>query len=171
LVRFCAGPGVDGIRALRTLLKIALRSLGPRAIEAREEFQTKEDNSMSAYSEKIKRMRETGLYKVADFEGGKEVTHTIDRLLEDQVMFEREMDILCFTDTGRQLQVNVTNGETLIGLFGDDPDKWGGQRVTLYLAPYGKEGKLGIRLKAATGNGPTLPVRSRAAEMDDEIPF
>ena len=34
-----AKPGVDGIRALRALLKVALRRFGLRAIEAREERQ------------------------------------------------------------------------------------------------------------------------------------
>jgi hypothetical protein len=39
LVRFRAGVGVDPVRNLRALLKIALRRLGLRAIEAKEEMQ------------------------------------------------------------------------------------------------------------------------------------
>jgi hypothetical protein len=44
---------------------------------------------MSAYSEKIEREKQKGLYKVADFDGGKEVTHTIDQLMENVTMFDR----------------------------------------------------------------------------------
>jgi hypothetical protein len=35
-VRLIAEPGVDGIRALRALLKVALRRFGLRAVDARE---------------------------------------------------------------------------------------------------------------------------------------
>jgi len=136
---------------------------------------------MSAYSEKIARAKEQGLYKVADLEGGKEVTHTISHLLEDAIKFEREMDILCFTDTARQLQVNLTNGDWLLQNFGTDPDDWAGHRVTLYLAPYqlkgGQETKFGIRLKRPDG---TVTVGGKAGntskpppkdDIDDSIPY
>ena len=83
---------------------------------------------MSAYSEKIARAKQQGLYKVADLLGmkDKQVTHTISHLLEDTAMFGREIDILCFVDTGKQLQVNITNGEFLINNFGEDPESWAG---------------------------------------------
>jgi len=109
---------------------------------------------MSAYSEKIARAKQQGLYKVADLLG-KEVTHTISHLLEDAVMFNREMDILCFVDTGKQLQVNLTNGEWLIDNFGSDPNDWPGHRVTLFVGEYEfKKGetKQGIRLKRPDGS-------------------
>ena len=125
---------------------------------------------MSAYSDKIKGMRETGLYRVADFDGGKEVTHVIDELIQDVEMFDRTIDILEFEDSQRQLQLNVTNAETLITLFGDEPERWSGKRITLYLAPYGRENKLGIRIKAATAaNGP--PALTRQTDLNDEIQF
>jgi hypothetical protein len=138
---------------------------------------------MSAYSEKIANQKR-GFYRAADFEGDvKEITHEIAYLLEDQVIFDESKDVLCFSDTGRQLQVNTTNAETLISLFGNEPDGWASQRVTLYLAPYGSQGKLGIRLKSPTpskpvsGNGvakePTqvTDTRSLASAIDNEIPF
>jgi hypothetical protein len=63
----------------------------------------------SAYAEKIARQKQAGLYKVADLQNGDggshEVTHEIAFLQEDVVKFEREMDILHFSDTNRQLQV------------------------------------------------------------------
>jgi hypothetical protein len=36
-VTFVAAPGTDGIRALRAVLKVALRRFGLRAIDAREQ--------------------------------------------------------------------------------------------------------------------------------------
>jgi hypothetical protein len=170
LVRLRTEPGVDGIRSLRTLLKIALRRLGLRAIEAKED-------SMSAYSEKIAKQKQSGLYRVSDFQNGsgqpREITHEIAYLAQDVQKFDREIDVLQFTDTFKQLQVNVTNGELLIEMLGDDPAAWPGNLVTLYLAPYGKEGKLGIRVKrpGADTPKPVAIVPSREQEMDDDIPF
>jgi hypothetical protein len=164
-VTFVAEPGVDGIKSFRALLKAALRRFGLRAIDVREQDQRARSStphhaqirelSMSAYSERIRSQKDKGLFKVADLEGGKELTFTISHLDEEMEMFGKTMDILNFVDTGRQLQVNQTNGEFLIETFGDDPDTWGGQRVTLYLGEYeyNKEKKLGIRLRAAPQSG------------------
>jgi hypothetical protein len=131
---------------------------------------------MSDYSDKIARAKQQGLYKVADL-NGKEVTHTISHLLEDYVKFDREMDILCFTDTGKQLQVNLTNGEWLIKNLGEDPNDWSGQRVTLYLAEY-KQGEYGIRLKRPDGSvnvgGATVstsPKRPPKEDLDDDLTY
>jgi hypothetical protein len=146
---------------------------------------------MSAFSERI-RSQTKGLYKVADLEGGKEVTHTVSHLDEEMEMFGKVLDILNFTDTGKQLSVNQTNAEFLLDKFGDDPEKWAGQNVTLYLAEYEYGEKKGhtIRLKLpgdatkpAAKEGTIIPPQgdgaaktsarsaSRKADMDDEIPF
>ena len=141
---------------------------------------------MSAFSERI-RNSTRGFLKVSDLEGGKEVTHTISHLDEEMEMFGKTLDILNFSDTGKQLSLNQTNAEFLLDAFGDDTEKWAGQAVTLYLAEYefNKEKKLGIRLKKAAakegvvilptrGDGASkTPTRSasRKADLDDEIPF
>jgi hypothetical protein len=124
---------------------------------------------MSAYSDKIKREKEKGLYKNSDLDG-KEATHTIDRLLQDITMFDKQMDVLTFSDSAKQLQVNVTNGDTLIQLFGDDPDDWHGHRITLFLDEY-KPGKFGIRIRSAASRNGSLPATRRGSDMDDDIPF
>jgi hypothetical protein len=167
LLRLRAQPGVDGIRSFRALLKVALRRFGLRAVDVREVYQppTQRRFPMSAYSEKIARAKQQGLYKLSDFANGEEKTHTISCLLEDVVKFEREMDVLCFTDTGKQLQLNITNGSWLIDNFGDDPNDWGGHRVTLYVGEYefkGREKQRGIKLKQPYGP---------ANNIDDEIPY
>jgi hypothetical protein len=45
-VRFRPEPNVDGIRALRALLKAALRRFGLRAIRITEEAPTKQTNEL-----------------------------------------------------------------------------------------------------------------------------
>jgi hypothetical protein len=146
---------------------------------------------MSAYSEKIAKQKETGFYRVADFETVREVTHTIAYLLEDVPLFDgAKKDVLCFEDTARQFVLNVTNAETLLTVLGDDPNKWAGRRVTLYLGSYGRDNKPCVRVRAATGisaaapkpaagaNGATKETTQIVASpppgpigLDDEIPF
>ena len=103
-------------------------------------------------------------------------------------MFGKQVDLLNFKETGQQLQVNQTNAEFLIDNFGDDPEKYTGKQVTLFLAEYeygGKKGKT-IRLKRPGTNNPTAKEgvahgdgaanpppgsANRGADIDDEIPF
>jgi hypothetical protein len=175
-VRLYPEPGVDGIRSFRALLKVALRRFGLRAIDAREIQDEPGSNAMSAFSERI-RSQKKGFYKVADLEGGSEITHVISHLLEAVPMFGKNVDILCFSDTGRQLQLNQTTAEYLIDKLGDNPEAWAGKRVCLYLASYEYEGetKMGIRLKLpnapASGDGAVVPVRARKDDLSDDIPF
>src|SRR5262249_20301557 len=77
-VCFRAEPDVDDpIKSFRALLKVALRRFGLRAIDAREHFEpNRENDHMSAFSERI-RSQQKGSFKVADLEGGKEITLTI----------------------------------------------------------------------------------------------
>jgi hypothetical protein len=137
-VTFVAMPGVDGIKALRSLLKAALRHHGLRAIDARELDErafvfpshpprSTRETTMSAFSERI-RSQTKGFYKVADFEGGKEITHTISHLDEEMEMFNKTVDILNFSDTGRQLSVNQTNAEWLLNNLGNNPEQLAGKK-------------------------------------------
>jgi hypothetical protein len=136
---------------------------------------------MSAFSDRIRDQKNKGLYKAADLDGGNELTHIIAHLLEGVEMFGKTVDILCFSDTARQLQLNQTNSEFLLDAFGDEPQTWVGKPVTLYLTEYDFKGekKLGIRLKqadtaAAEASATRARARladSKAADMNDEIPF
>jgi hypothetical protein len=196
-----AEPGVDAIRSLRALLKIAGRQLGLRAIDVCEHERACVDPSprshptrelnMSAFSERV-RSKESGFFKVADLEGGKELTLTIDRLDEEMEIFNEMKDVLNFRETGKQFQLNQTTSEWLLDNLGDDPETYAGKKVTLYLGEYEfkKEKKLGIRLKlpgapapkppaprsetTASGNGGGYDAAakpSRGKDLDDEIPF
>jgi hypothetical protein len=191
-------PNVDGVRALRALLKFALRRLGLRAIDVREcalpapkderALAPTMEDSMSAFSDRIRNQREeqkeTGLFKVEHLKPNKELLLTVAHLDEGIEMFNKRVDLLNFQETGQQLQLNLTTAEWLIDNLGDDPEQWAGQQVVLYLAEYtyNKEIKQGIRLKlpgAATQTA-TPPTRKRSAPsagngnkpaFDDEVPF
>jgi hypothetical protein len=131
---------------------------------------------MSAFSDRIRDQKNKGLYKVADLEGGKTVTHTISYLDEEVELFGKTMDILNFADTARQLQLNQTNAEALLDAFGDEPQAWAGRAVTLYLAEYEFKGekKLGIRLKRADATAAEASAQralTRQADGKSEIPF
>jgi hypothetical protein len=169
-VIFRAEAGVDPIRSLRALLKVCLRHFGLRATMA-EEIQEAE---MSRYSDKIAHekeiARDRGLYRVEDLKSAGELTHVIDGLQEDVRMFNRKMDILTFRGTQKQLQMNITNAETLMRLFGDDPANWVGQSITLFLEEY-QLGQWGIRIRAAEATAGNGPVPARVTDFGDEIPF
>ena len=190
-------PGVDGIKAFRAVLKAAVRHYGLCAIDVREIHARNEDEpprssslstptaqtrevSMSAFSDRV-RGQKKGFFKVADLEGGKEITLTISHLDEEMEMFGKTVDILNFVETGQQLQLNQTTAEWLLDNLGDDPKKYPGKRITLYLAEYeyNREKKFGIRLKLpgqpspATNGPPQQPkaLPPRKQDLDDEIPF
>jgi hypothetical protein len=201
-----AEPDTDAIKAIRALLKVALRRFGLRCIDVREcapthvedkraRALTMED-SMSAFSDRI-RGQKTGLFKVADFAGGREATLTIDHLEESVAMFDREIDLLHFRETKQQLSLNQTNSEFLLNALGDDPAKWAGQSIVLYLGTYtyGDESGNTIKIKLRAEKQPTAskPAPATTAksggdttttsthspdrkhngghDLDDEIPF
>lgn len=131
---------------------------------------------MSAFSERV-RSRKSSFFKVGDFEGGKEIILTIKYLDEEVAMFDKTIDILSFIETAQQLSVNQTVAEWLLDNLGDDPEKWAGQQVSLYLGTYeyNKETKQGIRLKLPGTPGDaqtrTRPAADPKPDIDDAIPF
>ena len=131
---------------------------------------------MSAFSDRVRANR-TGLFKVADFDGGKEQTFTISHLDEAMEMFGKTVDLLNFKETGQQLQLNLTTAEWLLDNLGDDPKQWAGKRVTLFLGDYeyNKKKVAGIHLKHPGKDGAAAPAPKKPAlsrpEFDDEVPF
>jgi len=197
-----AHDDVDAIKALRTLLKFAGRRLGLRCVDVRELQPAKGEADasalvtlpsvshqqpkpqrkpkMSEFSERVRSQRK-GFFKPADLENGHEETHTISYLDEQVEMFNKQIDILNFQTTARQLQLNMTTAEWLISNLGDDPQNWAGKEVVLYLGEYefSNQKKYGVRLKlpgqpSTTTNGPPPQLQAlppRKQDLDDEIPF
>jgi hypothetical protein len=173
---------------------VALRRFGLRAVHVQEcalpahqderALAQPMEDSMSAFSDRI-RSNKTGFFRVADLEGGKELTLTISHLDEELEIFGKTVDVLNFTETGQQLQLNQTNAEFLLDSFGDNPGTYSGKRVTLFLGEYeyNKQKKKGIRPKLpGTADAATqVSARSpnpkadrkpdRKADLKDEIPF
>lgn len=102
---------------------------------------------MSTYRDKIEAKKQSGFYRVSDLEG-KEVSHTIHFLGQDESHFNRKVDVLRFSDTPKFLQLSEANAEILMDAFGEEPEEWSGQRVTLFVDQY-KPGKFGIKVKAS----------------------
>jgi hypothetical protein len=205
-LRLIAEPGVDGIRSFRALLRAALRYYGLRAIDAHELHAREPQDEpqpgrlrMSKFSERVQAQREeqkeTGIFKVDDLKPNKELLLTIRHLDEQVAMFGKEVDLLNFVETGRQLQLNWTTSQWLIDNLGDDPEDWPSKQVVLYLGEYeyNREKKLGIRLKlpgtkSAAKEGTIIPPSrgdgaantnarlsssqpDRETDLDDTIPF
>ena len=132
---------------------------------------------MSEFSKRVRAQRDKGLFKVADFKNGPQV-YTISHLDEQMVMFNKEVDLLNFQETGRQLQLNQTTSEWLLDNLGDDPDEYAGQQVELFLADYTYEGetKQGIRLRRPAESTPKPKAAKKTdhipdPDLDDEIPW
>jgi hypothetical protein len=75
----------------------------------------------------------------------------------------------------KSLPLNVTNGKTLKGLYGDVPN-WEGKPVVLFYTVVDVRGeqKAAIRLRAPKANGSASAERAAGAtnkEVEDEIPF
>jgi hypothetical protein len=136
---------------------------------------------MSAYRDKINKKKQ-GFFRTADFDQVKERTLIIAYLVEDEMVFNEEKDVLYFTDEGRRLDVNAVNAETLMALLGDEPSNWPGHRITLYLTTY-KDQKSGeqkpcIRIRAPGAGTNEVPMKEKARvaappapDLNDEIPF
>ena len=182
-------PGVDAIKSFRSLLKAALRRYGLRAVHVQEcalpahqderARRSTMETTMSAFSDRIREELGGGLFKVSDFERGPK-TFTISHLLEAVRMFKKNVDLLCFKETERQFQVNLSNAKWLIENLGDDPETWTGKRVTLHLASFEYEGetKQGVRIRlpdaddqSQRGDGSVQVLPPRKDDLDDSIPF
>lgn len=119
----------------------------------------------SAYREKIRKQK-TGYFRVSDIEATGEITVTIDSLAQDQLIFDKTKDVLIFQDHGQQLVVNTGNAETLMEMLGDEPDRWTGQKVTLYIGHYKEKGgaqKPTIKIKAPSAEEKVVKMPARPA--------
>ncbi len=70
-----------------------------------------------------------------------------------------------FRETPKQLAVNATNGKTITGIYGKDPNAWIGRRIALYATEveFGGKTTLGVRVRM------TLPPLNPSARRKEEI--
>lgn len=136
--------------------------------------------------------------KAADL-GGKEIKLTIARVAMEEVGQGQNVEtkpVVYFNGTDKGLVLNVTNGNNISHMYGDDSDGWIGKQVTLFPAWVDFAGKTveAIRVKpptptpaaafqkhqSALANGgqaplhgePPVPLAGPDDPLDgDEIPF
>jgi hypothetical protein len=85
-----------------------------------------------------------------------------------------EKPVVFFDETTKGLVLNVTNKNTLVGLFGTDTDEWVGKRVALFATEVDFQGRqtLAIRIRMRAPKAKPVPVAAAAEDKDGEdIPF
>jgi hypothetical protein len=131
---------------------------------------TKGDDPMAKVS---KRYRKSFLS--ADDVETSDLTLRIAGVDFDEVVNDKEVDIVRFADDDRKLILNAINARTIAKLYGDETDGWIGKTVTLFLdenVTYQGQHTPGIRVRdhvPPSGNGPVPQSSSR--DKGDDIPF
>jgi hypothetical protein len=184
LVRLEAAPDVDGDRALRALLKRALRDFGlrctglaqpPRSAATAAEHP---DAWRNAGCDRARHKEGNG--KMADMSqyAGSTFVKVDDVRAKSIVGKIKRVEIgkfdkpLCTLETGEQLSLNATNCRTLLNAFGRDSREWIGGEIELYAGEttFNNEPRESVLVRPRSAP-PPRPKPSRSSDMDDEIPF
>ncbi len=126
--------------------------------------------------------------KAADLKG-RQVSVKMDRAEFEMIGNDKKL-ILYFVGKDKGMVLNKTNANNIAMVYGDDTNDWRDQEIVLFEAMVDFQGKTvpAIRVKAPvktrqaparqmatadSGNerAPQPPVRQRAEDLDDEIPF
>ena len=115
--------------------------------------------------------------KAADLQG-RNITVVMDYANMEDVGGGDQKPVLYFQDKTKGLVLNVTNGNIIADVFGDETGSWKGEEIILYEAMVEYKGKMGpairVRIPPRKDNGPKQV--NRAAPPDDDgidtdIPF
>jgi hypothetical protein len=142
-----AAPGIDGVRALRALLKLSLRRFSLHCISAREELKTESLDRRHRRPRTIRRhnlegnkMRKDEVFpskylKASDL-NGKPRVFTIEEAplltLKNTKGEEQQKTVLFFTGEKKTLPLNMTNWDAVASIGGGDTDDWPGHKIELY---------------------------------------
>jgi len=74
--------------------------------------------------------------------------------------------VLSFEEVDKELVLNRTNNNTLIGLFGDETDDWIGRKVKLAVVDASYRGKVGPAIRISTQK---VATRATVATMRSEM--
>lgn len=100
--------------------------------------------------------------KAVEFKG-KDVTLTITEVAIERMRDKKIKAIVTFAKTDRELVLNRTNGECLLGMFGRRTEDWIGKRVTFYpevVMAFGKR-QPAIRVRGSPDIEQDLHIRLR----------
>ncbi len=99
---------------------------------------------------------------------GKEVTLTVKSWAYPDVKKDKGSDgklmngtVVLFNETPKRFVVNVTNFKTISSMYGSKPDKWIGQKITLYpdTTSFGKDKDLPcIRIRPSNAGSSRPPI-------------
>jgi hypothetical protein len=127
------------------------------------------------------RFPKSGFFSARDWDEAGDLTLQIAYVAYDETIgFDKTADVVHFANDGRQLALNQTTARAIAKLHGKEMDGWRDKWITLYLdldVEYQGKKTGGIRVREATaGNGnavivPASPPKTRAADLEDEIPF
>jgi hypothetical protein len=188
LVRLRPEPHVDGIRALRRLLKISLRYCGLRAVELREDFAAPAamDHPDAWRSSGCDHRRRTGATTTMDMReyAGSNFIRVDDvrgkpwrGRIRSVKIGQHDRPVVEF-DTGERLTLNATNTKLMINAYGADSRDWVSVEVELFAGETMFNGTPResvlvrpisvVKPRPAAATEP--PPRNRN-DMDDAIPF
>jgi hypothetical protein len=188
VLRLRADPGIDAVRALRALLKVALRQLGLRCVEAYQEYPScepgakHEGNPISAGQDNRRNQMDVSEYlstaflKVGDLASGSR------RVVVANVVDGKYGKPDAHFQDGTCLSLNITNLRTLTSAYGTETEPWIGKEIELYVGPvkYNGAEQDSVLVRPIS---PPIPFDERPApkpkpagavavtSIDDEIPF
>lgn len=115
--------------------------------------------------------------KASDIPEGREIALQIDDVrMENMEQSRDEKPVLYFIDKTKGLVLNVTNGNTLADVYGDDTDAWHGKPVVLFSSTTSFQGKNVPCLRVRIPRSAPAPLRQETPIVDmtpatDDIPF
>jgi hypothetical protein len=172
VIRFRPLPEVDEIKALRALLKTALRRFGLRAMSVSEERETEED--------KMPNINELyppsgGTYLKADDLLSNDLTVTIAGVnIDTDIGRDKRGNVLVFRNYDALLVLNATVAKQIAAQHGNNTDDWTAKEITLFRdtsVTYNNQPAPGIRVRPAGYKGGGNGAKPAHPPIGDTIPF
>jgi hypothetical protein len=111
-----------------------------------------------------------------DIPEGRDLNLTISDVKMERVGQGRDAEdkpVVYFDEVKKGLTLNVTNKNTIIGLYGKETDDWIGKRIALFATEVEFKGEqvLGIRVRIKAPKAKPVPVGPPPADDDDMPDF
>jgi hypothetical protein len=174
-----AEPGINGVRALRGLLKSALRAHGLRALSCVEQTHPAVARRRRPDAPQARQQGDLHM-DMSKYAGSGFLS--LDDLADGPIRCEiaaveignYNKPVLTFSN-GLRFSLNVTNTQALLKTWGAESDDWIGARLELSAGTtrYQGEDRPSVVVRALTREpeGPGPKVNPPRADMNDDIPF
>ena len=173
-----AEPGINAVRALRALLKSALRAHGLRALSCIEQthpavIRRRRPDATQARQEGTKEM-DMSKYAGSAFLSLDDV---VDGPIRGEIVHVElgsfDKPVVTFSN-GCRFSLNVTNSQALIKAFGKESDDWIGEQIELYAGElkYRGEVRPSVLARPLVQRKPEPKAAPKGSgDPNDEIPF